>query len=698
MSERILEDALPTAPAPDPQARERALALAMKRFEEFHPERQGTLDSARPMDREGTTPSDHRGRSMKTKTSKLPAIAASVAALMAVGVAGIVITDPHRNGRPTIASTMRDTGGEGGGVFHNLQPPSNDRGAVDRIRQAFRPDPSSAPPAPTSRTTEPAGSGDGSYPTAQRAAPQASTIRDRNSAEPQSPPAPINRYQPETSQERAPTGAPRETPRQDAPAVEEPSGRDKFSPVATSGYVSVAQQPTSTFSMDVDTASYGFAKASVARGQLPPPESVRTEEFLNAFSYGYPAPASTGEPIRTSVTIVPSPWNEGRQLMHVGIKAVELKRTERPRANIVLLVDTSGSMSAANRLPLARRALEILVNNLETQDTVSIVTYAGSAGVALRPTTVLDSAAILKAIASLQAGGGTAGFDGIQTAYALAKENFDPKGVNRVILVTDGDFNVGISDPGRLKSYVESQRSSGVYLTALGFGMGNYNDRTMQALAQAGNGQAAFVGSLDEARKILADQITGSLVTVADDAKIQIEFNPASVSEYRLLGYEKRALRHQDFANDKVDAGDVGSGHTVTALYEIVPVGGRSSAPSYRYQAAPDARAPAPGEELATVAVRYKVPGQRASKLAETRVKVSDALESFDAANDDTRFAVAVAGMAEVLRQSPHASDANPSELAAKANAARGRDEDGARAEFVRFARSAAALLGGRGR
>ena len=343
-------------------------------------------------------------------------------------------------------------------------------------------------------------------------------------------------------------------------------GRDKFASFEQNVFKIVREAPVSTFSIDVDTASYSFVRASLNQNVLPQPAAVRTEELVNYFPYDYAGPRSAEQPFSTNVTVFPSPWTAGRKLVRIGIKGYAVQRAVRPRANLVFLVDTSGSMQEPNKLPLVKQSLSMLLNELAPDDSVAIVTYAGNAGTALEPTKVRDKHRIQSVIDSLGAGGSTAGAEGIRQAYNLAAANLDPKGVNRVILATDGDFNVGITDLNELKGYIEREREKGVFLSVLGYGMGNYNDALMQALAQNGNGVAAYIDTVAEARKTLVEEASSTLFPIAKDVKIQVEFNPATVAEYRLIGYETRALNREDFDNDKVDAGDVGSGQSVTAL------------------------------------------------------------------------------------------------------------------------------------
>ncbi|HEU0221469.1 MAG TPA: von Willebrand factor type A domain-containing protein, partial [Paracoccaceae bacterium] len=349
--------------------------------------------------------------------------------------------------------------------------------------------------------------------------------------------------------------------------------RDRFEGRDPNPLKVTVEEPVSTFSIDVDTASYAWLRRSLADGRMPAPEAVRVEELVNYFPYAYPAPESRDEPFATAVTVMPTPWNQGTKLLHIGIRGFDLPAGERPNANLVFLIDTSGSMNEPDKLPLLLDAFRLLLGGLRPEDQVAIVAYAGTAGVVLEPTAAAERTKILAALERLHAGGGTAGGEGILAAYALAETMRAEGETTRVILATDGDFNIGISDDAALTRLIEQKRDTGVFLSVLGFGQGNYNDALMQRLAQNGNGQAAYIDSLAEARKVLVEGVTGALVTIARDVKIQVEFNPATIAEYRLIGYETRALAREDFANDRVDAGEIGAGHTVTALYEITPVG-----------------------------------------------------------------------------------------------------------------------------
>ena len=477
------------------------------------------------------------------------------------------------------------------------------------------------------------------------------------------------------------------------PPVAVEQGRDRFAEFDANPVKVVAEEPVSTFSIDVDTASYGFMRASLNDGHLPDEDSVRTEELINYFPYDYTPPQTRDEPFATHVSVMPAPWNDQARLLHIGIKGYELDRAAAPPANLVFLVDTSGSMDQPDKLPLLVSSFKLLLTALSPEDRVAIVAYAGSAGVVLEPTLVSERATILAGLERLQAGGSTAGAEGIHAAYMLAEQHRIEGGVNRVILATDGDFNVGVTDPGELEEYIARKRSSGVSLSVLGFGMGNYNDELMQRLAQNGNGNAAYIDTLSEARKVLLEEATSTLVTIAGDVKIQVEFNPAAVSEYRLIGYETRMLAREDFRNDKVDAGDIGAGHTVTAIYELIPAGsgGARIAPRRYADDAAASKSEFDGE-LAFLKVRYKLPGATTSTLMARPVIAADGYESMDAAPRDVRFAVAVAGFGQLLRGGRYTGDYGYGDVVSLAQGARGDDSFGYRNEFVGLVRLAQSL------
>lgn len=491
-------------------------------------------------------------------------------------------------------------------------------------------------------------------------------------------------------------------------------GRDRFPEYKPNSFKVAQEEPVSTFSSDVDTASYSFVRRELNAGRLPPAQAVRVEEMVNYFDYNYPVPESREEPFQPTVTIVDSPWSPGRKLMHIGIKGYEITG-EKPSSNLVFLLDVSGSMDAPDKLPLLKNSLKLLLDSLKPDDTVSIVVYAGAAGTVLPPTKISERSTIYSALDNLQAGGSTAGGAGIELAYQLAEQNFNKEAVNRVILATDGDFNVGITDRDQLKDYVAKKRETGVFLSVLGFGQGNYNDDLMQALAQNGNGTAAYIDSLSEARKVLMDEASSTLFPIAKDVKFQIEFNTAQISEYRLVGYETRHLNREDFNNDKVDAGDMGAGHTVTAIYEFVPVGAQSArtVDDLRYAAKPAAEAQAPiveskaespfSNEYAFLKIRYKLPSEDTSRLITRPVTGQDQLtlqkvecgpaESCPAsASDDTRFATAVAGFAQILRGEVNMVEYKLDDVLALAQDGKGADEFGYRAEFINLVRLAKAF------
>lgn len=450
------------------------------------------------------------------------------------------------------------------------------------------------------------------------------------------------------------------------------------------------EEPVSTFSIDVDTAAYGIVRSSLMDGYLPPVDAIRTEEIINYFSYDYPLPQENEAPFSTSVTIMDTPWNDDTKLLHIGIQGYDIAIEDRPPVNLVFLIDTSGSMNEPDKLPLLINSFRLMLANLQPDDQVAIVTYAGSAGMALAPTPASDSATILRSLKNLRAGGSTAGQAGLQQAYALAEQMADGnEATGRVILATDGDFNVGISDPNLLQAFVEQKRESGVYLSVLGFGRGNYNDTIMQTLAQNGNGTASYIDTLAEAQKVLVDQIGGALFTIAQDVKIQIEFNPAEIAEYRLIGYETRALNREDFNNDAVDAGDIGSSHSVTAIYEITPVGSPAiSVDDLRYVTEPADVAPETNGEYAFLKLRYKNPGEDVSNLITTPV-YADADANLDG---DVDFAAAVAGFSQILRNDGRIRGWDIQDAIALAQASKGEDPFGYRAEFITMMRLADSL------
>lgn len=469
-------------------------------------------------------------------------------------------------------------------------------------------------------------------------------------------------------------------------------GRDKFEDITPNPVKVVKDEPVSTFSIDVDTSSYSFVRASLNNNALPQKDAVRVEEMINYFPYNYETPKDRAQPFKASVSVFPSPWNKATKLMHIGIKGYQIEQAEKPRANLVFLLDTSGSMNVPNKLPLLQNSLKMLLDMLKPDDSVAIVTYAGSAGTVLSPTPVKDKAKILAALDNLNAGGSTAGAEGIRQAYQLAEQTFDKKGINRVILATDGDFNVGITDPQELKSFIERKRDSGVYLSVLGFGMGNYNDQLMQTLAQNGNGNAAYIDTINEARKALVEEAGSTLFPIAKDVKLQVEFNPAQVSEYRLIGYETRLLKREDFNNDAVDAGEIGAGHAVTAIYEITPVGAPTQVDALRYGQEKPAPVPVVKDqsgEYAFLKIRYKLPGESESKLITTPVDKRVEADTLHAAPQEAKFAASVAAFGQLLRGDNHLSGFTYADTIALAESAKGADPFGYRAEFINLVRIA---------
>ena len=467
--------------------------------------------------------------------------------------------------------------------------------------------------------------------------------------------------------------------------------RDEYPDEEPNPVKRVSEDPVSTFSIDVDTASYANVRRFLNDGHAPPTDAVRIEEIVNYFDYDYPLPDSRDKPFSVSTSVTPSPWNAHTRLIHVGLKGYDVEPDRRPRANLVFLIDVSGSMDYLDKLPLAKKALRLLVERLNDDDTVSIVVYAGAAGAVLEPTTGAEKDKILAALGRLAAGGSTAGGEGLRLAYSFAESNFDEHAINRVILATDGDFNVGIVDDERLEDFVAAKRETGIYLSILGFGRGNYNDALMQTIAQAGNGTAAYIDTLKEARKVLHDEMQSALFPIANDVKIQVEFNPARVAEYRLIGYETRRLRREDFSNDKVDAGDIGAGHEVTAIYEIAAPGSKGlSFEERRYAeaSAPNANARF-ADEFAFLRIRYKLPGETDSRLIERPISDRDAIGTLAQASTETRFAVAAAGFAQLLRGEPYLHDFGFGEVVELAQGARDKDEFGYRAEFIQLARLA---------
>ncbi len=474
------------------------------------------------------------------------------------------------------------------------------------------------------------------------------------------------------------------------PAIQ---GEDEFTEFKTNPVTKVTEQPVSTFSIDVDTASYSFVRRQLNRGLLPQKDAVRLEEMVNYFDYQYALPANKSEPFSTYISVVESPWKPGNKLVHIGIKGYQMERSALPRSNLVFLLDVSGSMGQADKLPLVKQSMELLLSQLNPTDTVAIAVYAGAAGTVLPPTPVQNKQTIMQALNNLQAGGSTAGGEGIQLAYQLAEANYDKNAVNRVILATDGDFNVGIANQQELKGFIERKRDSGIYLSVLGFGQGNYHDNLMQSLAQNGNGVAVYIDTLSEAQKVLVHQATATLFTIAKDVKIQVEFNPATVAEYRLLGFETRMLEKQDFNNDKVDAGDIGAGHTVTAIYEISPIASENTLidnpryPGNKSEQGSTGQG-AEAKEYGFIKLRYKLPSEDNSKLISLPILI-DQPQPAGKLLQEVNFSVAVAGFAQLLKGGTYTGNWQYDDAITMAQANKGEDEYGYRTEFIQLIRKA---------
>jgi Ca-activated chloride channel family protein len=463
-----------------------------------------------------------------------------------------------------------------------------------------------------------------------------------------------------------------------------PHNTEEYSPINELGFKGALKQPLSTFSIDVDAASYSNMRRFLESGQRPPVDAVRIEEMINYFDYDYAEPEGD-VPFSIHTEVSEAPWNSNHKLVHIGLQGKNIPKENLPASNLVFLIDVSGSMGEPNKLPLLKSAFRLLVNELRSQDKVAIVVYAGAAGTVLPPTSGSEKETILQALDRLNAGGSTAGAAGINLAYQLAEENFMKEGNNRVILATDGDFNIGTSSTGDLQRLIEEKRDKQIYLTALGFGMGNYKDTKLETLADKGNGNYAYIDGLSEAKKVFVNEFGGTMFTIANDVKLQVEFNPAQVQAYRLIGYENRMLQAEDFNNDKKDAGEMGSGHSVTALYEIIPVGVKSKfhdVDELKYQKKQTINS-SDSDELLYVKIRYKDPGSTKSKKLEVPVLPSDI--TFEETTENFRWSAAVACFGMILRQSEFSNGAQIADVRTWAQAARGQDAHGYRGEFMRM-------------
>lgn len=465
-------------------------------------------------------------------------------------------------------------------------------------------------------------------------------------------------------------------------------GSEEYQGIVENNFRDATRTPLSTFSIDVDAASYSNVRRFLNNGQRPPVDAVRIEEMINYFDYDYADPKGE-HPFSIYTEVSTAPWAPSHRLVHIGLQGKRIATDNLPPSNLVFLIDVSGSMADVNKLPLVKSSMRMLVDQLRERDHVAIVVYAGAAGLVLPSTSGSDKESILKAIDDLEAGGSTAGGAGIRLAYKIAQENFREGGNNRVILATDGDFNVGASSDGEMEHLIEEKRNEGVFLTVLGYGMGNYKDSKMEILADKGNGNYAYIDNILEAQKVLVNEFGGTLFTIAKDVKLQIEFNPAKVKSYRLIGYENRLLKDEDFNNDKKDAGELGSGHTVTALYEIVPAGSfdeSTAVDKLKYQSALPTVSETPLDELMTIKFRYKEPDGHKSKLITHVVK--DTAVDIGTASESFRWSAAVAGFGMLLRDSQYVKDYSLDDVVKLAQSARGKDANGYRVEFIRMVRS----------
>lgn len=470
--------------------------------------------------------------------------------------------------------------------------------------------------------------------------------------------------------------------------------RNRFETQIQNGIMVAGEIPVSTFSIDVDTGSYSTLRRMIKEGSLPEKGTIRIEEMLNYFTYDYPLPSKNSAPFSVTTELAPSPYNDDMMLLRIGLKGYELTKSELGASNLVFLLDVSGSMASADKLPLLQTALKMLTRQLSAQDKVSIVVYAGAAGVVLDGASGDDIQALTYALEQLSAGGSTNGSQGILQAYQLAQKHFIQGGINRVILATDGDFNVGVTDFDQLISLIEKEKQRGIGLTTLGFGMDNYNDQLMEQLADKGNGHYAYIDTLNEARKVLVDELSSTLLTIAKDVKVQIEFNPALVSEYRLIGYENRALAREDFNNDKVDAGEIGAGHTVTALYELrYAETGEMANDQLRYGFNPQTgQEKYSREEIAFLKLRYQLPDENKSQLLTYPIRIDQSVKHLNQTSDDFRFAAAVAGFGQLLNHSHYLHQFDYTKLSTLTRSALGDDTFGYRHEFMQLVDTAAVL------
>jgi len=472
--------------------------------------------------------------------------------------------------------------------------------------------------------------------------------------------------------------------------------RERYAEIIANRIKQVSVEPVSTFSIDVDSGAYSLIRRNLNQGRMPATDMVRIEEMINYFNYAYPQPDGDDEndvPFSITTELSRTPWNSESHLLHIGIQGVDIDRDNRPASNLVFLIDVSGSMGAPNKLPLLKSAFRLLVKQLNEKDRVTMVVYAGASGVVLESTSGSDKGKIIAALERLNAGGSTHGSSGINLAYTMAEQAMIPGGINRVILATDGDFNVGTVNHQQLMDLIEQKRKVGISLTTLGFGSGNYNDHLMEQLADKGNGNYAYIDNMNEAQKVLVDELSSTLATIAKDVKIQIEWNPAVVSEYRLIGYNNRILNREDFNNDQVDAGEIGAGHSVTALYEVTLVDGdHPRIDPLRYGAVQAEVSAGTGNELAFLRLRYKEPDAAQSKLIEQVIATESVVNEINKTSDRYRFSAAVAGFGQLLRGAQYSGSFDYAAVKNLAQGARGQDEYGYRGEFIRLVNLASGL------
>jgi len=662
-------------PAVDPAAKSRAIRAAMAEFEVAHPQAeaerksffQGLLDWLRPT---VSTETDN-GRSVMPFNQRfiVTSMTMALAGLVAVGV---TLQYDSTTEQPLVADGKNEFAiGSKGAEIGRIEPQRAQREsiakakpkpAVSEAKEQKRLARDYAANAGRARTDMPASAPVEGLVMAERAAMQAVPGQSVADADIIAPPG----YQ--------------------------DVGRDSFEEFEENTVKLVSEEPVSTFSVDVDTASYSFVRRQLNHGVLPQGDAVRAEELINYFDYDYPLPDSRERPFEPTVAVADSPWAEGRKLVHIGIKGYDIAPAEKPRSNLVFLLDVSGSMNSPDKLPLVKQSMELLLSTLDPDDTVAIAVYAGAAGTVLEPTPVKEKQKIINAMNQLSAGGSTAGAQGVRLAYELAESQFDKNAINRVILATDGDFNVGITNQRELQSFIERKREKGIFLSVLGFGQGNYQDSLMQTLAQNGNGVAAYIDTLSEAQKVLVDESTSTLFPIAKDVKIQVEFNPATVAEYRLIGYETRHLNREDFNNDAVDAGDIGAGHTVTAIYEITTVGSDARyIEESRYAKKSDESVDGREGEYAFLKIRYKLPQEDSSRLISQPISAEHELAQLRSPTlqQEAGFATAVSGFAQLLKGGKYTADYSYDDVIALAQQTKGSDDYGYRTEFIQLVRKA---------